>query len=110
MATATLPNNVKEVRIVFDDRSYLEKICDQMVGTLITGYNITENQTTYVWNGRQHRATNYVASTIVRDDKVKPVVSHSYQQIIKKWKTPLIQVLPCFVPSTFEEYLIYGGK
>jgi len=44
-----LVNDAVEVRIVFDERQYLDDVCLSAVGTLITGYSIIEHETTYIW-------------------------------------------------------------
>jgi len=95
-----------EVRVVFDDKQELERMCSAILGQNVSGYNITENKTGYVWEGKKQETTNYVASTIVQNKGVERVVLYFYQEIKKKWKTPLIQVIPCFVNKSFYEYTL----
>lgn len=95
---------VFEIKAVFDDKEYLEQVCEQMLGKQITGYSIAENTTSYIWDNKVEKKKNYVASTIVAAQRLKDVTSYLQAEISKKWNTPLIQVLPCFVNSDFYKY------
>ena len=94
-----------EIRVVFPEKDYLEKICNNLLGKQITGYSIIENETSYVWENKKVTCKNYVASTIIPSEKLKDTVNYFIEQIKKKWKVPLIQVIPCLVNSSFNEYL-----
>ena len=100
-----LPTEFKEVKVVFDDRQYLENIYDKIVGKMITGYSVSEQTTTFIWQGKKEQKTNYVASTIVPSENAKKVVVYLHKKIEKKWKIPMIQVTPCYVNYDFEKYL-----
>ena len=94
-----------EVQAVFCDKQYLEQVCEQMLGKYITGYSITENETSYIWDDKVERKKNYCASIIIQVQKAKEVISYIHAQISKKWKTPLIKATPCMVNSDFYDYL-----
>lgn len=94
-----------EIKIVFDDKNYLEQICSRLLNKCITGYSITENKTSYSWNSKVEHKTNYVASTIIAQENLRIVVNYLNQEIKKKWQTPLIHVCPCFVNSSFYSYI-----
>ncbi|MBI4140339.1 hypothetical protein HY485_00730 [Candidatus Woesearchaeota archaeon] len=96
---------VAEIKVVFDDKAYLEDACNSILGTHITGYNITEQKATYIWDGKKCEATNYTATTVVAPEQLRTVVAHLYKSIAKRWKTPLIQVIPCIVNQSFYAYL-----
>ena len=100
-----LPTEFKEVKIIFEDKKYLENICDKIVGKLITGYSISEQTTTFIWQGKKEHKTNYVASTIVPSSDAQKIVVYLHNKISKKWQTPMIQVTPCYVNYDFEKYL-----
>ena len=100
-----LPTEYKEVKVIFDDKKYLEQIYDKIVGKMITGYSISEQTTTYIWQGKREHKINYVASVIVPSNNAKQLVEYIHKNIRKKWITPMIQVTPCYVNACFEKYL-----
>jgi len=98
-----------EVKVVFSDKAYLDEICTTLLNKHITGYNITENETSYSWEGSLYKNKNYVASTIIPLKELPTIFAYFNDAISKKWKTPLIQVLPCFINSKFHAYLTNAG-
>ena len=100
-----LPTEFKEIKVVFDDRQYLENIYDKIVGKMITGYSISEQTTTFIWQGKKECKKNYAASAIVPSSDAQKIIVYLHNKINKKWKIPMIQVTPCYVSAGFEEYL-----
>ena len=98
-------SEVFEIRVVSDEKIELEKSLANIVGNLITGYNIQEVQTCYLWGGKLERKTNYIISTLVRESKKQSVVEFFYQIMKAKWETPLIQIGKYEVNEEFGRYL-----
>ncbi len=97
---------VIEVKIYFDDFEYLKAICDEEINKgKIKGYNIIENQTSFLWKGKKETKKNYVASTIISEKTLEEVLKEFDEEISKKWETPLIQVNECYVNKNFQNYL-----
>ena len=98
-------SEVLEIKVVSDDKAELENALKSIVGKLITGYNIQEVQTCYLWDGKIESKPNYVASTIVNDDKKQPVIDFLYNLMKAKWETPLIKICTYYVNDEFSAYL-----
>ncbi len=98
-------SEVFEIRVVSDEKTELEKSLASIVGNLITGYNIQEVQTCYLWEGKIERKTNYVVSTLVSESKKQLVADFFYKLMKSKWETPLIQIGKYCVNEEFGKYL-----
>ena len=98
-------SEVFEIRIVSDEKIELEKSLSGIVGNLITGYNIQEVQTCYLWEGKVERKTNYIFSTLVKENKKQLVAEFFYDFMKVKWETPLIQIGKYEVNAEFGKYL-----
>lgn len=98
-------SEVFEIKVVSDEKIELEKSLANIVGNLITGYNIQEVQTCYLWDGKIERKTNYIFSTLVKETKKQLVADFFYKFMKAKWKTPLIQIGKYDVNEEFGRYL-----
>ncbi len=101
-------SEVFEIRVVSDEKIELEKSLASIVGHLITGYNIQEVQTCYLWEGKLERKTNYIVSTLVSETKKESVADFFYKLMKAKWETPLIQIGKYSVNEEFGRYLNCG--
>jgi uncharacterized protein involved in tolerance to divalent cations len=98
-------SEVFEIRVVSDEKIELENSLASIVGNLITGYNIQEVQTCYLWEGRIERKTNYIISTLVNENNKQSVADFFYKLMKSKWETPLIQVGKYCVNDEFRRYM-----
>lgn len=103
-------NRTWEIKVVFDDESYLREVCNKAVGVHITGYSLTEQETCYLWQGQIERKKNYCASLLVPETELRATATYLYTRIREKWDVPFLQITPCLVNTTLRDYLLLENR
>ena len=109
-----------EFEVIFDDKEFFEKITQEALGHIITGYTKSPeyNKITaaYLWNEYGHGLKEGEAHTKVNFDEVlvlrflvpqslkQKVYDYFYDRIAEKWDTPLIKMTERQVPKKFAKY------
>ena len=109
-----------EFEVIFDDKDYLEKIAQEALGQIITGYTKSPEYykitAAYLWNeygkglkeGEVHTKVNFddvlVLRFLVPNKMKEKTYNYFYSRLAEKWDTPLIKMTEREVPKKFAKY------
>jgi len=110
-----------EFEVIFDNKEFLEKIAQEALGHLITGYTKSPeyNKITsvYLWNEYGHGLKEGEIHTKINFDEIlslrflvpkslkQKTYDYFYKRISEYWDTPLIKITERQVPKKFNKYM-----